>query len=180
MDKHLIEKLCPNKVFQSHCPLVIVPLLLQIPFYPPSSQSYELLSLGFSSYLRLREHENRNRLQLFFLRSGQQRRPAEGLLNLANGSHRNKKRKLRIKIFDYVIITSSSFFSQTHTHPPPTFFLLEGATCHRLKRQHSDVNCLYKASKLDFRNLKVSEESYILRPKGHVLESKQKANESSS
>jgi len=49
-----------------------------------------------------------------------------------------RKRKLRI------FFTISSFpvtLFPEHTHLPPVIFFLKGATCLRLKKEHSYTNC---------------------------------------
>lgn len=85
---------------------------------------------------------------LLFLRSAQQRLPAEELLNLASASYRNKKKEVP-EYFSLFHHFQLMFLLLKHIHPPPVVFLLEEATGPRLKREHGYINCPTKVTKLD-------------------------------
>ena len=152
-------------------------LLLEVPKLP------ELWSLESSSSFRIRDYEDSNkgrRICFYFLfeicptKTASWRTLKFGqwfLQKLEKGSSEY------FLLFHYFQLLS--LFPE-YTHPPPLIFLWKGATCLRLKKEHSYTNCFTKA-KLDFGSLKkILEEpmAFAFKPNGHILNSKGQLNPS--
>ena len=134
-------------------------LLLEVPKLP------ELWSLESSSSFRIRDYEDSNkgrRICFYFLFE---------ICPTKTASWRTLKfgqwflQKLEKGSSEYFLLFHHfqllSLFPE-YTHPPPLTFLWKGATCLRLKKEHSYTNCCTKA-KLDFGSLKkILEEPWLL------------------
>lgn len=142
-------------------PLVIVPcfiypllsnLLLEVPKFP------ELWSLeSSSSSFRSTEHEDskKGRLMCFcFLFEICPTKTASWRTFKFSQWFLQKLEKGSSEYFSLFHHFQLLSLFPEHTHPPPVIFFLKGATCLRLKKEHSYTNFFTEATKLDFGSLK--------------------------